>query len=44
VLMTIGAKHQRIDRRGSEAAGDGDECQGRDGEGCPFSTADYRQR
>ena len=44
VLMTIGAKRQRVDRRGSEAAGDGDECQGRDGDGCPFSTADYRQR
>ena len=44
VLMAIGAKRQRVDRRGSEAAGDGDECKGRDGEGCPFSTADYKQR
>ena len=44
VLMAIGAKRQRVDRRGSEAAGDGDECKGRDGGGCPFSTADYKQR
>ena len=44
VLMAIGAKRQRVDRRGSEAAGDGDECNGRDGDGCPFSTADYKQR
>ena len=44
VLMAIGAKRQRVDRRGSEAAGDGDECKGRDGEGCPFSTAEYKQR
>ena len=29
---------------GSEAAGDGDECKGRDGQGCPFSTAEYKQR
>ena len=44
VLMAIGAKRQRVDRRGSEAAGDGDDCKGRDGEGCPFSTAEYKQR
>ena len=44
VLMAVGAKRQRVDRRGSEAAGDGDECKGRDGEGCPFSTADHQQR
>jgi hypothetical protein len=44
VLMAIGAKRQRVDRRGSEAAGDGDECKGRDGQGCPFSTAEYKQR
>jgi hypothetical protein len=44
VLMAIGVKRQRVDRRGSEAAGDGDECKGRDGDGCPFSTADYKQR
>ena len=43
VLMAIGAKRQRVDRRGSEAAGDGDECNGRDGEGCPFSTAEHKQ-
>ena len=44
VLMAFGTKHQRVDRRGSEVAGDGDECKGRDGEGCPFSTADHKQR
>ena len=44
VLMAIGAKRQRVDRRGSEAAGDGDECKGRDGQGCPFSTAECKQR
>jgi hypothetical protein len=44
VLMAIGAKRQRVDRRGSEAAGDGDECKGRDGQGCPFSIAEYKQR
>ncbi len=44
VLMAGGVKRQRVDRRGSEAAGDGDECKGRDGQGCPFSTADYKQR
>ena len=44
VLMAIGAKRQRVDRRGSEAAGDGDECKGRDGGGCPFSTAEHKQR
>jgi hypothetical protein len=27
-----------------EAAGDGDECKERDGKGCPFSTADHKQR
>ncbi len=42
--MAVGAKRQRVDRVGSEAAGDGDECKGRDGEGCPFSTADHKQR
>ena len=44
VLMAYGTKRQRVDRVGSEAAGDGDECKGRDGEGCPFSTADHKQR
>ena len=44
VLMALGTKRHRVDRRGSEAAGDGDECKGRDGEGCPFSTADHKQR
>ena len=44
VLMAFRAKRQRVDRRGSEAAGDGDECKGRDGEGCPFSTAEFTQR
>jgi hypothetical protein len=44
VLMAYGTKRHRVDRRGSEAAGDGDECKGRDGQGCPFSTAEYKQR
>ena len=44
VLMAFGTKRHRVDRRGSEAAGDGDECKGRDGQGCPFSTAEYKQR
>ncbi len=38
VLMAFGAKRQRVDRRGSQAAGDGDACQGHDGDG-PLSTA-----
>jgi hypothetical protein len=39
VLMAIGAKRQRVDRRGSEAAGDGDECKGRDGEAADAGTS-----
>jgi hypothetical protein len=38
VLMAFGAKRQRVDRRGSQAAGDGDACRGHDGDG-PLSTA-----
>jgi hypothetical protein len=48
LLMAFGAKRQRVDHRGPEAAQarDGDECKGRDGEpeGFPFSTADHKQR
>jgi hypothetical protein len=46
VLMAYasGTKRHCVDRRGSEAAGDGDECKGRDGQGCPLSTAAYKQR
>ena len=44
VLMAFWTKRQRVDRRGWEAAGEDDECKGRDGDGCPFSTAEFKQR